>query len=188
MEVVVSGTFKLFFDYSILNVYVLIQNLDTDNLLQSFIWYPYDGNSCSNILSYNNLEIIDECYTFNETRDDENKFQLRELIAELPSRLPDKFHQCPLIVTTPVWEPFVIAKGDQVTDGIEVLLVRTIAEKLDMKAVFRVLDDATAFSLVTEDEETGFYSDLIKRKVKPNSKKICHPTSKYTFILDRLIS
>lgn len=38
MEVVVSGTFKLFFDYSILNVYVLIQNLDTDNLLQSFIW------------------------------------------------------------------------------------------------------------------------------------------------------
>lgn len=60
MEVVVSGTFKLFFDYSILNVYVLIQNLDTDNLIQSFIWYPYDGNSCSNILSYNNLEIIDE--------------------------------------------------------------------------------------------------------------------------------
>jgi hypothetical protein len=60
MEVVVSGTFKLFFDYSILNVYVLIQNLDVDNLIQSFIWYPYDGNSCSNILSYSNLEIIDE--------------------------------------------------------------------------------------------------------------------------------
>ena len=38
MEVVVSGTFKLFFDYSILNVYVLIQNLDTENLIQSFIW------------------------------------------------------------------------------------------------------------------------------------------------------
>lgn len=125
MEVVVSGTFKLFFDYSILNVYVLIQNLDTENLLQSFIWYPYgneqtanlalfsvppcllsaDGNSCSNILSYNNLEIIDECETLNDTRDDENKFQLRELIAELPSRLPDKFHQCPLVVTTPIWEP-----------------------------------------------------------------------------------
>lgn len=104
MEVVVSGTFKLFFDYSILNVYVLIQNLDTDNLLQSFIWYPYDGNSCSNILSYNNLEIIDECETLNDTRDDANKFELRELIAELPSRLPDKFHQCPLVVTTPIWE------------------------------------------------------------------------------------
>lgn len=165
MEVVVSGTFKLFFDYSILNVYVLIQNLDTDNLLQSFIWYPYDGNSCSNILSYNNLEIIDECETLNDTRDDENKFQLRELIAELPSRLPNKFHQCPLIVTTPIWEPFVIGTREAVTDGIEVLLVRVIAEKLDMKAVFRVLDDATAFSYVTEDEETGFYSDLIKRKV-----------------------
>lgn len=38
MEVVVSGTFKLFFDYSILNIYVLIQNLDTENLIQSFIW------------------------------------------------------------------------------------------------------------------------------------------------------
>lgn len=165
MEVVVSGTFKLFFDYSILNVYVLIQNLDTDNLLQSFIWYPYDGNSCSNILSYNNLEIIDECETLNDTRDDANKFQLRKLIAELPSRLPNKFHQCPLIVTTPIWEPFVIGTREAATDGIEVLLVKTIAEKLDMKAVFRVLDDATAFSVVTEDEETGFYSDLIKRKV-----------------------
>lgn len=165
MEVVVSGTFKLFFDYSILNVYVLIQNLDTDNLLQSFIWYPYDGNSCSNILSYNNLEIIDECETLNDTLDGENKFELRELIAELPSRLPDKFHQCPLVVTTPIWEPFVIGTRDIVTDGIEVLLVKTIAEKLDMKAVFRVIDDATAFSFVTEDEETGFYADLIKRKV-----------------------
>lgn len=40
-----------------------------------------------------------------------------------------------------------------------------MAEKLDMKPVFRVLDDETAFSVVTEDEETGFYSDLIKRKV-----------------------
>jgi hypothetical protein len=165
MEVVVSGTFKLFFDYSILNVYVLMQNLDTDNLLQSFIWYPYDGNSCSNILSYSNLVIIDECETLNDTRDGENKFQLRDLIAELPSRLPDKFHQCPMIVVTPIWEPFVIGTRDIVTDGIEVLLIKTIAEKLDMKAIFRVLDDATAFSLVTEDEETGFYADLIKRKV-----------------------
>lgn len=34
-----------------------------------------------------------------------------------------------------------------------------------MKAVFRVIDGATAFSAVTEDEETGFYADLIKRKV-----------------------
>lgn len=60
MEVVVSGTFKLFFDYSILNVYVLIQNLDQDFLIQTFIWYPYDRNSCSNVLSYSNLEAIDE--------------------------------------------------------------------------------------------------------------------------------
>jgi hypothetical protein len=165
MEVVVSGTFKLFFDYSILNVYVLIQNLDTDNLLQSFIWYPYDRNSCSNILSFSSLETIDECETLNDTRDGEDKFQLRELIAEKPSRLPDKFHQCALTVTTPIWEPFVIGTRAAVTDGIEVLLIKTIADKLDMRAVFRVLDDATAFSTVTEDEETGFYSDLFKRKV-----------------------
>lgn len=127
--------------------------------------YPYDGASCSNILSYNNLEIIDECETLNDTRDGDNKYQLRELIVELPSRLPDKFHQCPMVVTTPIWEPFVIGTRDAVSDGIEVLLIKTICEKLDMKAVFRVIDDATAFSFVTEDEETGFYSDLIKRKV-----------------------
>lgn len=49
MEVVVSGTFKLFFDYSILNVYVLIQNLDTENLLQSFIWYPYGNEQTADL-------------------------------------------------------------------------------------------------------------------------------------------
>ncbi|CRK87864.1 CLUMA_CG001651, isoform A [Clunio marinus] len=165
MEVVVSGTFKLFFDYSILNVYVLIQNLDVDNLLQSFIWYPYDGNSCSNILSYNNLETIDECEMFNHTSEGEKKFEMRELIPEQPSHLPDKFHQCPMIVTTPIWEPFVIGTSEAPTGGIEFLLIKTIAEKLDMKLIFRVVDDATAFRLVTEDEETGFYSDLIKRKI-----------------------
>lgn len=51
------------------------------------------------------------------------------------------------------------------TGGIEILLIEVIAEKLDMNATFRVIDDATAFSTITEDEETGFYSDLIKRKV-----------------------
>lgn len=54
MEVVVSGTFKLFFDYSILNVYVLIQNLDTENLLQSFIWYPYGNEQAANLALFLN--------------------------------------------------------------------------------------------------------------------------------------
>lgn len=58
MEVVVSGTFKLFFDYSILNVYVLIQNLDIDNLLQSFIWYPYDKSVDTNPSMFHRAEII----------------------------------------------------------------------------------------------------------------------------------
>jgi hypothetical protein len=165
-----SGTFKLFFDYSILNVYVLIQNLDVDNLLQSFIWYPYDKNSCSNILSYNNLEIIDECETFNVTEEVtelSERYELREIIAELPSRLPtdSKFHQCPMNVMTPIWEPFVLGSYEGPTGGIEYLLVQTIAEKLDMKAVYRVVDDATAFKEISLDEETGFYSDLIKRKL-----------------------
>lgn len=289
MEVVVSGTFKLFFDYSILNVYVLIQNLEVDNLLQTFIWHPYDDNSCSNILSFkyggepyvshkfpnhhrrkplfpsshfseensvftqtfffhftpssarlpcfhhfadqtktSNLETLDECEMFsngtsnstakasafgdddddddaddeaesedsksadvegggggsdgglatdgnNTTIDNniksvdinassEHKFVWREMKAELP-RLPDRFHQCPLTITTPIWEPFVYGTREMATGGIEVLLIEVIAEKLDMNATFRVIDDATAFSTITEDEETGFYSDLIKRKV-----------------------
>lgn len=70
-----------------------------------------------------------------------------------------------MAINYPSIRRFVIGTREMVTDGIEFLLVKTIAEKLDMKAVFRVMDDATAFSVVTEDEETGFYSDLIKRKV-----------------------
>ncbi|KAL7026419.1 hypothetical protein ACKWTF_013905 [Chironomus riparius] len=166
MEVVVSGTFKLFFDYSILNVFVLIQNLDQDNLIQTFIWYPYDGNSCSNILSYNNLETIDECETFNATDYEEGKnFELRQLIPELPSRLPHKFHGCPMVITTNIWEPFVYGSREDVEDGIEIKLIRTISEKLDMKSIFKVIDDAKAFAFITEDEDTGFYADLIRRKV-----------------------
>ncbi|CRK87905.1 CLUMA_CG001692, isoform A [Clunio marinus] len=164
MELVVSGAFKLFFDYSILNLYVLIQNLDADSLLQTFIWYPYDGDSCSDVISFYNLEVIDECEMLKDSRDGDPKFELREIVAE-KSRLPDKFHQCPLIVTTPIWEPFVIGSPEAPTDGIEVMLVKTFAEKLEMTLEFNVIDDATAFSLVTEDEETGFYASLINREV-----------------------
>lgn len=82
---------------------------------------------------------------------------MRQLIAELPSRLPenDKFHGCPLIVTTNIWEPFVFGTNEAVEYGIEVMLINTISEKLDMKAVFKVVDDAKAFAYVTEDEDTG---------------------------------
>jgi hypothetical protein len=54
---------------------------------------------------------------------------------------------------------------EKATGGIEILLMNVIAEKLDMMANYTVVDDATAFSTITDDEETGFYSDLIKRKV-----------------------
>lgn len=165
MEVVVSGTFKLFFDYSILNVYVLIQNLDVDNLLQAFIWYPYDKNSCSNILSYDNLEVIDECETLNVTEEVtmlNDKFVLRELKQELATRLPidRNFHQCSIMTQTHLWQPFVLGTRDGPTGGIEYLLVKTLAERLDMNATFRVVDDATAFKEISMDEEVGFYCEL----------------------------
>lgn len=54
---------------------------------------------------------------------------------------------------------------EKATGGIEILLMNVIVDKLDMLANYTVIDDATAFSVITEDEETGFYSDLIKRKV-----------------------
>lgn len=75
----------------------------------------------------------------------------------MPSRLPEngKFHGCPLIVTTNIWEPFVFGTRETVEYGIEVMLINTISEKLDMKAVFKVVDDAKAFAYVTEDEDTG---------------------------------
>lgn len=167
MEVVVSGTFKLFFDYSILDVYVLIQNLDNYNILQSFIWFPYDGKSCSNILSYNNLVIIDECETLNIT-DGIQEYEMRELVANVSSRLPIKYHGCPMTISTNIWEPYVIGNviddEKEVTGGIEVNLIKLIAEKLDLETIFKIIDDSKAFSIVTDDEETGFYSDLIKRK------------------------
>ena len=34
-----------------------------------------------------------------------------------------------------------------------------------MKSIFKVIDDAKAFAYITEDEDTGFYADLIRRKV-----------------------
>lgn len=111
---------------------------------------------------------MNRCETFNETepaREDGKTFELRQLIPELPSRLPDKFHGCPLIITTNIWEPFVYGTRETVEDGIEVMLTKTISEKADMNPVFKVIDDAKAFAYITEDEDNGFYSDLIRRKV-----------------------
>lgn len=70
--------------------------------------------------------------------------------------MPDKYHGCPLIVTTNIWEPFVFGNRETAEDGIEVMLIKTISEKLDMKAIFKVVDDAKAFAYITEDEDTGY--------------------------------
>ena len=70
-----------------------------------------------------------------------------------------------MVITTNIWEPFVYGSHEDVEDGIEIKLIRTISEKLDMKSIFKVIDDAKAFAFITEDEDTGFYADLIRRKV-----------------------
>lgn len=123
-----------------------------------------DGSDGGLATDGNNTTIDNSIKSVEINASSEHKFVWREMKAELP-RLPDRFHQCPLTITTPIWEPFVYGTREMATGGIEVLLIEVIAEKLDMNATFRVIDDATAFSTITEDEETGFYSDLIKRKV-----------------------
>lgn len=152
-----AGVFRELFEFSILKVHIIFQAFNETNLLQLMIWYPYEDTNCAQNLL--NVKVVDEC----RFHDLDKEIEMTSLF-EVHNRLPNKFHGCTLKVTTNVWEPFVIGKPNKTIEkGVEILMLQAIAEKLNMVLEYNVIDQKRAFGVITADNETGYYADLIRR-------------------------
>lgn len=148
---------RAFLDVNMLNVNVISYRKDT-NVVQTTTYYPYHGRNCANAVEY--LMTFDEC----EYTDEEHLSDIKiRSIQKLKKKVPYKLHNCPLNISSAISEPYVFydkETGDFIR-GTEVLMVRTIAEAMQMKPLFTLINETRENRVISN--LTGIYSTLFQK-------------------------
>lgn len=145
------------FTYLLFNVNVMYQCVEDFNKMRVVSWFPYEGTNCVDRVQ--NIKIIDECVVFEGT----DKIELHTIVKE--SKFPKTMHNCPLKVSSVINQPYVVSKNHTIVKGIEVLMMHVLAENLQMVPVFTIVNISKATEIITMDNVTGFYADLLTRFV-----------------------
>lgn len=145
------------FEYLLFNVNVMYQCIGSLNTLRVVSWFPYEGTNCVDRVQ--NTKIIDECVAMEGT----DEIKLNTLVTD--PKYPKTLHNCPLRVSSVINAPYVMAKNNTIAKGIEVLMLHVLAENFKMVPVFTIVDISKATELITADNRTGIYSDLMMRFV-----------------------
>lgn len=142
----------IFLDYNMLNIKIISYRNQT-HILDVKTWFPFKERNCAQKVT--NLEPIGHCEYTNDT------FEFTELPVNdevIPALLPG----CKLRVSTSIQEPYVYY--NQTTgnfSGMEVILVRAIAKKMQMVPEFVLIKEVRSNRVV--DNVTGIYSLLFQR-------------------------
>lgn len=151
----INHILRLFFDSKMFNVNVISRKIGSA-FVQMHTWYPYDDGRCANETS--NAVLIEECHC--ETQECSEP-QLKSIAEEKP-KIPQTLHQCDLNVAVSVYEPYTYynLKNGSFTTGSEVLMIKIIAQKMDMKLnLFKV--DGTRDNRYVSNE-SGLYSHILQ--------------------------
>lgn len=145
-----------FFKIHALNVKVISFRKDS-NVIQAHTWYPYEGENCANEVRA--IHLIDECYYSDDRIGPQH---IRNVTSPQPA-IPLDLHGCPLRIATSVYEPYVYYDpvDKEFNRGIEILLIRAIAQALEMTPIFIPINETRENRIVEND--TGIYSMLLKR-------------------------
>lgn len=119
-------------------------------------WFPYHGNNCANAV--NDTFKIHVC---------EIQKGLDERITEFNQdkfpKLPNDLHNCPMKVSSFIWEPFVVG-SNSIESGLEIQMLETITEQMEMKLEFHILSSELQTRRITEDNKTWLiYADLTEK-------------------------
>lgn len=147
------------FSYSAYNVYVLSQKKDT-YMIQSFTYFPYEDDNCAT--NVKNIRLVDECYNTKESQYDEDIISVVSHHDEMYPKIPNDLHKCQLNVSAFVQAPYVQEVYGVIEKGLEILMIKMIAEKLNMEPVFNQIQKEIVNSLTTNDSDNGVYSDILK--------------------------
>lgn len=147
---------ETFFEYRVLNIKVISFRRHS-SVIQVHTWYPYEGTNCAD--EVRNIHLIDECH-YSDAR---NGPQAVRNVAPIQPIIPLNLHGCPLRVATSVYEPYVFYDSGRKDfyRGIEVRLVRTIAQALEMTPIFIHMNETRVNRIVSN--KTGIYSMLLTR-------------------------
>lgn len=142
---------KQFLLFNMINVNVISYRYET-NIVQVHTFYPYDGYNCAN--EVNELTLLEEC-VYSDDDPDEPEMAIIETIRP---KIPRDLHECELRIAASSLEPFVFDDSEK---GTEILMTRTIAKAMNMKPVYRYINETRETRLISN--ETGIYSLLLKR-------------------------
>ncbi|XP_058458991.1 uncharacterized protein LOC131435082 [Malaya genurostris] len=177
-EIEVRNALQKLFENSVLNVNVMVQRYNT-SVLEVWTWFPYENGECADNIA--KIRLIDECEyaevpiedqseTENETKvlPDELEtlwtFREKHFFSDFGPKIPKDYNYCPLMISTVVWEPFVVGNESIIEKGLEVLMIEAITARMKLTPVYKVIDPVRATARITADNQTGFYADLIQRR------------------------
>lgn len=152
----IENVFNELLGHFVLNVNIMYQNIENPNQLQAVTWFPYQNQNCANRII--NIQMIDDCETF-----ENGSIYWVQSNMDLYPKIPSTFHYCPLKITANVNEPYVVAENKTIKNGLEILMLETIAEKLIMTPIYEVADREIATKQISSDNITGLYASLIQR-------------------------
>ncbi|KAG5670574.1 hypothetical protein PVAND_000827 [Polypedilum vanderplanki] len=169
-------TEKLFTElhsHDALKVNIMYQFSNETTKIRVDSWFPYHNESCPT--EVNNIKKIEECVVHIKT-DENGKIsrspEMTSFNQDLYPKIPTKLHNCPLNVSTIIWEPFVVASDDDFDDdddpvvdkGLEVLMLKTITEGMQLKMLFHTVNRERAVRTITNNNRTGLYAKLLTKK------------------------
>lgn len=117
------------------NFIVMLPTARKNPVIPIYSWFPYKGNNCAN--NYTNFKIINYC---------ENGVFSNETDFFFPEKIPHDLHGCPVFVRAVIWPPYIFEPpnlnrsqiGINFTNGIEIRMMNTIAEKCNFTVVYTV--------------------------------------------------
>lgn len=145
---------QLFLNRHMINVNV-ISYRNNSSIVQAHTFYPYDGDNCA--MEVTDLYLIEECEYSDEMPFDPTI----TIINPLKSKIPNNLHGCEMHIASTITEPFVFFNEEKGSFdmGLEVLMIRTIAQALKMTPVFTRMNGTRENRAVSN--ETGIYSTLL---------------------------
>ncbi|XP_055523054.1 uncharacterized protein LOC129717224 [Wyeomyia smithii] len=115
-------------------------------------------------------------------------FREKHYFSDFGPKIPKDYNFCPLKISTVIWEPFVVGNATLIQKGLEVLMIETITARMKLTPVYKIIDAERATARITDDNQTGFYADLIHRRTdvmigglyeNPTSRKLLSSSIPY---------
>ncbi|KAB0800294.1 hypothetical protein PPYR_06034 [Photinus pyralis] len=121
--------------HKVANGIILLPSADDTTVFETYSWFPFDDGNCGQ--NFSKLRIVDRC-RFGKMTNGNGWFS---------NKIPHNLNGCPIYIRTVVWPPYVLPPDPNVvdeyrfSDGLEILLVNTMAEVAHFRVVYTTSED-----------------------------------------------